>query len=80
MGASSLGSRDAAGLRNGSLALCLIGKVFGFVFVFVFGFLRDYYAVFQAKNASSNSDMRKAVIAHGSLRKLDREGKLCVLR
>lgn len=25
-GAGSLGSRDAAGLRNGSPALCLIGK------------------------------------------------------
>lgn len=34
---------------------------------------RDYHVVFQAKNASSNSDLRKAVIAHGSLRKLARE-------
>lgn len=55
-----------------SPALCLIGK-------FEKKKKRDYYAVFQAKNASSYSDMRKAVIAHGSLRKLARERKHCVL-
>lgn len=39
---------------------------------------RDYDAVCQAKNVSSNSDMKKAVIACGSIRKLARERKHCM--
>lgn len=41
---------------------------------------RDYAAVCHAKNTSSNSDTKKAVIMCGSIRKLARERKRCVFQ